>query len=88
MSYDRFVAALRPGGSLALSVPSAIIDNEARSLWLKLDEDGDGAITSDELLAFFFKVKSGHESANPVRVQVRMNELTVLEYSSGFYYSY
>ena len=74
LSYDRFVTALRPGGSLALSVPSAIIDNEARSLWLKLDEDGDGAITSDELLAFFFKVKSGHKSANPVRVQVRMNE--------------
>ena len=74
LSYDRFVEALRPGGSLALSVPSAIIDNEARSLWVKLDEDGDGAITSDELLAFFFEVKSGHKSANPVRVQVRMNE--------------
>ena len=53
LSYDMFIEALRPGGSLSLNVPSerscnrcassshlGVLDTEARALWDKLDEDG------------------------------------------------
>jgi hypothetical protein len=80
-----FVRALSPGGKLE-SVTARISGKHSpgnggggtgrvagaavQALWEKLDEDGDGQITADEFLAFFYDLKSGSKSTNPLRARL------------------
>ena len=80
---EEFVRALSPGGKLK-SVTANGAGKEGRGggevggaaaaavqkLWDKLDTDGDGHIVASEFLEFFYNLKQGTGSTNPLRARM------------------
>ena len=82
VSHSKFMRALKPGGKLeSVTAKSSrgkrrwwhqggSIDGAAmQTLWEKLDKDGDGIITGSEFLVWFYRLKSGKGSMNPIRAR-------------------
>ena len=77
VGHDNFMRALRPGGKLESVTQPELrrggiveFDTELQTLWAKLDNDRSGTVTAKEFLAFFFNIKRGHHSTNPIRARM------------------
>ena len=78
IGHDEFLHALGPGGKLESVGASGtgsnrrgnITDAAVQALWEKLDEDGDGHIIASEFLDFFYDLKRGSGSTNPIRASL------------------